>query len=87
MSFANCSTSFACINGMCSKKILLVLVYRPPRQPVSTLINGISIIRSAWKGEWIILLGNFNMDQMLQENIYRLVSLNDIFNILQHSRH
>ena len=70
------------------EKILLVLVYRPPRQEVSTLIDGmISTFRDMWKGEWINLLGDFSSDEMLQENISRLVPLKEIFYLQQRSRH
>ena len=59
---------------MYSEKILSFLVYRPPRQEVSTFIYGmISIFRDNWKGELIVQLGNFNLCQMLPENINRLV--------------
>ena len=73
---------------ICGEKILLVLVYLLPRHQVSTFINGmISIFRKAWKDEWIILLGEFNMDQMLQENVNRLVRLKDISNLQQRLRY
>ena len=42
------------------------------------------IIRDTRTGELIILSGNFNLDQMLQE---KLVLLKEIFNLQQHSRH
>ena len=52
----------------CDEKIILVLVYYPSRQQVSTFINGmISIFRDILKGEQIILLGHFNLDQKLQK--------------------
>ena len=42
------------------------------------------IIRDTWTGELIILLGNLNLDQMLQEKIG---PLKRIFNLQQHLRH
>ena len=40
----------------------------------------ISIFRNICKGEQIVLLDYFNLNQMLQEDINRLVPLKDIFN-------
>ena len=60
---------------ICGEKILLVFVNLPARQQVTTFIDSmISIFMGTWKGEWIILLVDF----MLQENINRLVSLKEI---------
>ena len=58
---------------ICGEKIISFLVYSPPRQEVSTSIHAISIFRGIWKGEWVVQLGDFDLDQMLPENINRLV--------------
>lgn len=70
------------------KKIILALVYCPPKQEISTFIDGMtSIFRDTWKGVWIMLLSNYNLDQVLQGNINRLVCLKEIFRLQQCSRH
>ena len=70
------------------KKIILTLVYCPPKQEISTFIDGMtSIFRDTWKGVWIMLLSNYNLDQVLQGNINRLVCLKEIFRLQQCSRH
>ena len=66
---------------MCGEKILSALVYYPPRQHVNTVIDGmISDLREICIGEQIVLLRDFNLDEMSQECINRLVSLKEIFN-------
>lgn len=47
----------------------------------------ISVFRDIWESEKIILLGDFNLDQTLQENINRLISLKEIFNLQERSRY
>ena len=70
------------------KKIILALVYCPPKQEISTFIDGMtSIFRDTWKGVWIMLLSNYNLDQVLQGNINRLVCLKEIFRLQQCSWH
>lgn len=53
---------------MCGEKILSALVYYPPRQHVSTVIDGmVSDLREICIGEQIVLLRDFNLDEMSQE--------------------
>ena len=66
--------------------ILLCLIYCPPRQQISNFVEGlISLLTDIWTGERIILLGDFNMDQLLQENINRFTPLLDRLSLKQRS--
>lgn len=44
--------------GMCGEKVLLVLVYRPPRQQARTSVNSIFLDIFGQVSEYVILLGN-----------------------------
>ena len=75
------------------KKILFVLVYRPPLQRrdifLYQLLHGLDQLRNMKEvfGHRMIVLGDFNTDQMLEENVNAYYRLCEEFNLFQRSQY
>ena len=71
-----------------AERILIVIVYRAPTTPtISTFINGLIgiVTENLHDGDRLVILGDFNMDQMLPENVEKCRPLMELFHLYQRS--
>ena len=67
--------------------ILLVIVYRMPGPLASFIDDFISLINELPTQHWMLIIGDFNLDQMLPEHVAKVNPLIQNFNLSQHSQY
>ena len=73
-----------------AERILIAIVYRAPTTPtISTFINGLIgiVTENLHDGDRLVILGDFNMDQMLPENVEKCRPLLELFHLHQRSKY
>ena len=85
--YSKCFVGIASCAGNKTETLLLVLVYHIP-DPLGTFIEGfISLINKLPIQYRILIVGDFNLGQMLHENVVKVDSLTQNFNLSQLSQY